>query len=130
MKKVLLLIMVATTTLGCTPLHPSNCHKTIALSNCGSGRYTDKDEYGAQASAIKEAVESQLADRNAWSGKKCRLHFDFAKNGKLENTIIRFGSKNYCAALKAAAAKAEFKPFPNEELYDTFANSRFDFNGK
>jgi hypothetical protein len=86
-------------------LHPDNCHKTIALSDCDSGRYTDQDEYGRQALAIKEAIESQLADRHAWKNKKCRLHMDFAYDGKLHNVESRDGNKAYCEALVSAAKK-------------------------
>lgn len=130
MKKILMFVLLTGAVAGCTPLHPDNCHKTIALSDCDSGRYTDQDEYGRQALAIKEAIESQLADRHAWKNKKCRLHMDFAYDGKLHNVESREGNKAYCEALVSAAKKATFPPFPNQHVYEAFASSRFVILGE
>lgn len=69
MNKPLTLLALVVSVTGCAPLHPADCHKTTALGSCSSGRFTDNDEYGKQARAIKDAIESQLAQRYAWSGK-------------------------------------------------------------
>lgn len=130
MKKLLMLAVLAGAVSGCTPFQPDNCHKTVALGDCYSGRFTDPDEYGRQALAIKDAIESQLADRHAWKYKKCRLHLDFAYDGKLENVESRYGNKAYCAALVTAAKKATFPPFPNQHVYEAFAGSRFVITGE
>lgn len=130
MKKNLMLILLVGAVAGCAPLHPDNCHKTTALGDCSSGRFTDQDEYGKQAREIKESIESQLTDRYAWAGKKCRLHLDFTRDGKLTNVETREGNKEYCAALKAAATRAIFPPFPNEPIYAAFAGSRFVLTGE
>lgn len=102
--------------IGCAPLHPTGCHKTVALGDCDSGRFTDQDEYGKQANAIKNAIESQLTDRYAWKGKKCRLHLEFTRDGKLTEVESRDGNKKYCAALKAAAEKASFPHSPTNRF--------------
>lgn len=130
MKKMLLLALLSSALVGCAPLYPDGCHKTTALGDCYSGRFTDQDKFGKQALKIKETIESELADRHAWRGKKCRLHFDFARSGKLENVEIRAGNKQYCAALKTAAQRASFAPFSDPELYTAFSGSRFDFKGE
>ncbi|EJP9635783.1 tolA family protein [Salmonella enterica] len=128
-KRIILLTLVAYLS-GCTPLHPSDCHKTTALGGCDSGRFTDNDEYGKQARAIKESIESQLTNRYAWSGKKCRLHLEFTYDGKLKYIETREGNKQYCAALKFAAERATFPSFPNENIYNAFAESRFNIQGE
>ncbi|MDZ7324473.1 tolA family protein [Kosakonia sacchari] len=130
MKKFLLLILLGSVVAGCTPLHPSGCHKTTALGSCDSGRFTDQDEYGKQARAIKHAIESRLADRSEWKGKKCRLHMEFAYDGKLNNIETREGNKAYCAALKTAAQRATFPAFPSQRVYQAFESSRFVMVGE
>lgn len=125
-----MMAILAACVSGCAPLHPSNCHKTIALGGCDSGRFTDSDEYGRQANAIKKAIESQLTDPYLWKGKKCRLHLDFAADGTLQNIETREGNKEYCAALKSAALKASFPAFPNQAVYNAFASSRFILSGE
>ncbi|ECT9551493.1 tolA family protein [Salmonella enterica subsp. enterica] len=130
MNKSLALLVLIISVTSCTPLHPTGCHKTTALGSCSSGRFTDKDEYGKQARAIKESIESQLPNRYAWSGKKCRLHLDFTYSGKLKNIETSEGNKQYCAALKFAAERATFPPFPNETIYDAFAESLFNLEGE
>ncbi|MCL5497459.1 tolA family protein [Escherichia coli] len=130
MNKFLMLMVLAGAVSGCTPFHPDNCHKTMALSDCNSGRFTDQDEYGRQALAIKQAIESQLADQYAWKDKKCRLHLDFAYDGTLKNVASRDGNRAYCAALVSAAQKATFPPFASQHVYEAFASSRFVITGK
>lgn len=130
MRKIALLIVLACLSAGCAPLQPSGCHKTTALGSCLSGRFTDADKYGRQAAAIKTALQSQLTDRDTWKGKKCRLHMDFARNGKLKNIEIREGNKAFCAALKAAGERATFSPFTDEAVYDAFASVRIVMLGE
>ena len=48
-KKIAVVAIVVNLAAGCAPLHPSGCHKTTATGNCGSGRWDDRDEWGAQA---------------------------------------------------------------------------------
>ncbi len=130
MKKIMMLVILTIFTSSCTPLHPSDCHKTTALGSCSSGRFTDDDEYGKQASAIKVSIESQLRDRYAWSGKKCRIHMSFSYNGKLNSITTSEGNKQYCAALVEAANRAAFPPFTDKKIYDVFSQSRFDMKGE
>lgn len=129
MKKIIIGILV-TFTSGCAPLHPADCHKTTALGDCSSGRFTDKDEYGRQARAIKESIESQLPDRYGWTGKKCRIHVSFSYDGQLNSIRTSEGNKQYCAALVDAAKRATFAPFTNEKIYDAFSQSRFSIQGE
>lgn len=130
MKTFLLVIFLAGVVTGCTPLHTSGCHKTTALGSCDSGRFTDQDEYGKQARAIKNAIESRLADRSGWKGKKCRLHLEFALDGTLKKIETREGNKAYCAALKTAAQRASFPAFPSQRIYQAFESSRFVMVGE
>lgn len=129
MKKRVMPVMLFAVLSGCAPLHPSDCHKTSALGSCSSGRFSDEDEYGQQARAIKNALEAQLADRYAWHGKKCRLHLEFARDGKLKKIDAVEGNKAYCAALREAAARATFPAFTSQQVYDAFARSRFNMQG-
>ncbi len=130
MKKAWIFVAAVVALSGCAPLHPSDCHKTSALGSCDSGRFSDEDEYGQQARGIKEAFESQLADRYAWRGKKCRLHLEFAQDGTLEKMNTAEGNKAYCAALREAAKSGTFPPFTNDKVYKAFAQSRFDMKGE
>lgn len=130
MKKTLILVAVVVALSGCAPLHPADCHKTSALGSCSSGRFSDEDEYAQQARGIKEAFESQLADRYAWRGKKCRLHLEFSRDGTLEKMRTAEGNKAYCAALREAAKRATFPPFSNPQVYEAFAQVRFDMKGE
>ncbi|CAM4067673.1 cell envelope integrity TolA C-terminal domain-containing protein [Klebsiella africana] len=130
MKKRVMPVVLLVVLSGCAPLHPSDCHKTSALGSCSSGRFSDEDEYGQQARAIKNALEAQLADRYAWHGKKCRLHLEFARDGKLEKIDAVEGNKAYCAALREAAVRATFPAFTRQQVYDVFAQSRFNMQGE
>ena len=113
MKKRVMPVMLLAVLSGCAPLHPSDCHKTSALGSCSSGRFSDEDEYGQQARAIKNALEAQLADRD----------------GKLKKIDAVEGNKAYCAALREAAARATFPAFTSQQVYDAFARSRFNMQG-
>ncbi|MEL0553405.1 MULTISPECIES: cell envelope integrity TolA C-terminal domain-containing protein [Enterobacteriaceae] len=127
--KVLLLAILVSLATGCAPLQPSGCHKTTATGSCGSGRWEDQDEWGAQARAIKAAIDAQVEDPQRWEGKKCRLHLEFAKDGTVLNISTSKGNKAYCEALRSAARKATFPGFTNPEVYRDFQKSGFDMRG-
>ena len=128
-KKIVMLAIVASLAAGCAPLHPSGCHKTTATGSCGSGRWDDQDEWGAQARAIKAAIEDKLDAPQKWKGKKCRLHIEFAQDGTALNISTSDGNKAWCEALKSAAQKATFPAFDNPEVYRDFQKSGFDMRG-
>ena len=134
MKKRVMPVMLLAVLSGCAPLHPSDCHKTSALGSCSSGRFSDEDEYGQQARAIKNALEAQLADRYAWHGKKCRLHLEFARDGKLKKSTPSREIK-HTAPRRAApryAKRQRGRPsrhLPVSKSYDAFARSRFNMQG-
>lgn len=128
-KKIVMLAIVASLAAGCAPLHPSGCHKTTATGSCGSGRWDDQDEWGAQARAIKAAIEDKLDEPQKWKGKKCRLHIEFAQDGTALNISTSNGNKAWCEALKSAAQKATFPAFDNPEVYRDFQKSGFDMRG-
>ncbi|MBU5923203.1 MULTISPECIES: cell envelope integrity TolA C-terminal domain-containing protein [Enterobacter] len=124
-----MLAIVASLAAGCAPLHPSGCHKTTATGSCGSGRWDDQDEWGAQARAIKAAIEDKIDEPQKWKGKKCRLHIEFAQDGTALNISTSDGNKAWCEALKSAAQKATFPAFNNPEVYRDFQKSGFDMRG-
>ena len=128
-KKIVMLAIVASLAAGCAPLHPSGCHKTTATGSCGSGRWDDQDEWGAQARAIKAAIEDKIDEPQKWKGKKCRLHIEFAQDGTALNISTSDGNKAWCEALKSAAQKAKFPAFDNPEVYRDFQKSGFDMRG-
>lgn len=128
-KKIVMLAIVASLAAGCAPLHPSGCHKTTATGSCGSGRWDDQDEWGAQARAIKAAIEDKIDEPQKWKGKKCRLHIEFAQDGTALNISTSDGNKAWCEALKSAAQKAIFPAFTNPEVYRDFQKSGFDMRG-
>lgn len=68
-RKIFILIALVGLAAGCAPLHPSGCHKTTATGSCGSGRWDDQDEWGAQARAIKAAINAKLVAPQSWKGK-------------------------------------------------------------
>lgn len=127
--KILMLAVVIGLAAGCVPLQPSGCHKTTATGNCGSGRWDDQDEWGAQARAIRAAVNANLAEPQRWKGKKCRLHLEFAQDGRALKISTSNGDKEYCEAVNAAAQKAEFPAFRNLQVYRDFQLSGFDMRG-
>ena len=128
-KKIVMLAIVASLAAGCAPLHPSGCHKTTATGSCASRRWDDQDEWGAQARAIKAAIEDKLDEPQKWKGKKCRLHIEFAQDGTALNISTSDGNKAWCEALKSAAQKATFPAFTNAEVYRDFQKSGFDMRG-
>ncbi|MCQ4444320.1 tolA family protein [Enterobacter cloacae] len=124
-----MLVVVVNLAAGCAPLHPSGCHKTTATGNCGSGHWDDQDEWGAQARAIRAAINAKLDEPQNWKGKKCRLHIEFAEDGTPLNVSTSDGNKAYCEALESAARKAKFPTFNNKEVYRDFQRSGFDMRG-
>ena len=128
-KKIVMLTIVVILAAGCAPLHPSDCHKTTATGNCSSGRWDDQDEWGAQARAIRAAINAKLDARQNWKGKKCRLHIEFTQDGTALNISTSNGNKAYCEAIKSAAHKAKFPAFNNPEVYRDFQKSGFDMGG-
>lgn len=128
-KKIVMLTFVAAMVAGCAPLHPSGCHKTTALGSCGSGRWDDRDEWGAQARAIRAAVNSKLDEPQNWKGKKCRLHIEFAQDGTALSISTSNGNKAYCEAIASAAHKVKFPAFNNPDVYRDFQKSGFDMRG-
>lgn len=120
---------VATLASGCAPLHPSDCHKTAALGSCSSGRWDDQDQWGAQARAIRDAINAELVEPQSWKGKKCRVHLEFEQDGTVTKVSTSYGNKAYCAALKSAAQRAKFPAFATPALYRDFQKSRFDITG-
>ncbi|EMH4161076.1 tolA family protein [Pluralibacter gergoviae] len=125
-KQLLLAILICAGASGCTPLAPSGCHKTTALGSCSSGKWDDQDAWGAQARAIRSAINAQLRDPEAWKGKKCTLHLQFAEDGTATSISTSRGNKAYCAAILSAAQKARFPAFSNKEVYRDFQQSRFE----
>lgn len=127
--KTFMLAAVVSLAAGCAPLQPSGCHKTTALGSCGSGRWDDQDEWGSQARGIKAAIEDEIAEPVRWKGKKCRMHMEFAQDGRALKISTSNGNKEYCEAVKLAAQKAKFPAFRNPEVYRDFQRSRFDMEG-
>ena len=128
-KKIVMVALVVNMVAGCAPLHPSGCHKTTATGSCSSGRWDDQDEWGAQARAIRAAINAKLDEPQNWTGKKCRLHIEFAQDGTPLNISTSNGNKAYCEAIKSAAQKAKFPAFNNPEVYRDFQKSGFDMRG-
>lgn len=128
-KKSVMLLIIASLTAGCAPLHPSGCHKTTATGICSSGRWDDQDEWGAQARAIRAAVNAKLDGSQNWKGKKCMLHIEFAQDGKPLKISTSDGNKAYCEAIESAAHKAKFPAFSNPEVYRDFQKSGFNMRG-
>ncbi|SFR05398.1 TolA protein [Enterobacter sp. kpr-6] len=127
--KIFMLAFVVSLATGCVPLKPSGCHKPTARASCGSGNWDDQDEWGAQARAIRAAINAKIAEPQNWEGKKCRLHIEFAQNGTALKISTSVGNKAYCEAVKSAAQKATFPAFTNQEVYRDFEKSRFDLRG-
>lgn len=127
--KIFMLAAVVSLAAGCAPLQPSGCHKTTAMGSCSSGRWDDQDEWGAQARGIKAAIEEKIAEPERWKGKKCRLHIEFAQDGRVLKVSTSDGDKGYCEAVKLAAQKAKFPAFSNPEVYRDFQKVGFDMRG-
>lgn len=127
--KMFMLVVVVSLLAGCAPLQPSGCHKTSAIGSCSSGRWDDQDEWGAQARDIKSAIEDKIAEPQRWKGKKCRLHMEFAQDGRALKVSTSNGNKEYCEAVKLAAQKAKFPAFTNPEVYRDFQKVGFDMRG-
>lgn len=64
--QLLVTLLTAAAVTGCAPLAPKECHKTRALDACTyhrSGKVSDKDSYGVQASGIKKRWMLRLHSR-------------------------------------------------------------------
>lgn len=127
--KMFMLAVVVSVAAGCAPLQPSGCHKTTATGSCSSGRWDDQDEWGAQARGIKAAIEDKITEPQRWKGKKCRLHMEFAQDGRALKISTSKVNKEYCEAVKLAAQKAKFPAFSNPEVYRDFQKVGFDMRG-
>lgn len=127
--KIVMLVVVGSLATGCVLLHPSGCHKTTVTGSCSSGRWDDQDEWGAQARAIRAAVNAKLVEPEKWKGRQCRLHIEFEQDGSASNISTSNGDKAYCEAVKSAAQNAKFPVFTNPELYRDFQKSGFDMRG-
>ena len=127
--KMFMLAVVVSLLAGCAPLQPSGCHKTSAIGSCSSGRWDDQDEWGAQARGIKAAIEDKIAEPERWKGKKCRLHMEFAQDGRALKVSTSNGNKEYCEAVKLAAQQAKFPAFNNPEVFRDFQKVGFDMRG-
>lgn len=127
--KMFMLVVAVSLAAGCAPLQPSGCHKTSATGSCSSGRWNDQDEWGAQARGIKAAIDDKIADPQRWKGKKCRLHMEFAQDGRALKVSTSDGDKEYCEAVRTAAQKAKFPAFGNPQVFRDFQQVGFDMRG-
>ncbi|ROP62777.1 cell division and transport-associated protein TolA [Enterobacter sp. BIGb0383] len=133
MNKISVLILVAATVTGCAPLTPKGCQKVRALDSCTynqSGKTSDNDIFGKQASGIKKALDSALMEPHAWDGKRCNVHLDFNIDGVIQHFIIKGGDKDYCDALAQAAKVAKFPAFTDQHVYDVMGSARWDMQGQ
>jgi colicin import membrane protein len=133
MTKILMLVLITTTMIGCTPLAPKGCQKVNATDSCSyknSGKVLDNDIYGKQASGIKKALDAALTEPHAWNTKRCNVHLDFNIDGTLQNFIIKHGDKDYCDALADAAKRAKFPPFTDQHVYDDMGSARWNMHGQ
>ena len=112
MKKVVMLVCLATAITGCAPLAPEGCQKKTALDSCSykqSGKVSDKDIYGQQAAAIKKALDSALADPHARMVSNATCISNLPSTG-----YCRTGDKrrrqSVLPALADAATRATFRP--------------------
>lgn len=127
--KIFMLAAVVSLTVGCTALHPAGCHKLRALDSCSSTQWDDQDEFGAQARAIRSAINVRLADPFRWRGKQCILHIKFSPDGTAKEISTPSGDKAYCSALKEAAEKAQLPAFTPPDLYQYFRNTNLNMKG-
>ncbi len=133
MKKIGMMMIVAVFVAGCVPMTPKECIKKRAVDSCTynrSGKVSDQDIYGVQASGIKQALDAALKPTHGWEGKRCNAHLDFNIDGKLQHFIVKGGDKDYCAALVEAAQHAEFPAFTDQHVYDVMGSARWDMQGK
>lgn len=128
LKKIVMLTFWVGFVAGCTPLHPSDCHKTTATGSCSSGRWDDQDEWGRKRGESELQLMPNLMSRITGKGK-CRLHMEFSQDGTALKISTSNGDKAYCEAIKSAAHKAKFPAFNNPEVYRDFQKSGFDMRG-
>ncbi len=122
LKKIVMLTFWVGFVAGCTPLHPSDCHKTTATGSCSSGRWDDQDEWGAQARGIRAAINAKLDEPHNWKGKKCRLHMEFSQDGTALKISTSNGDKAYCEAIKSQLIKPNFRPSTIRKSTEIFRN--------
>lgn len=127
--QIAMLVVLGSLATGCTALHPSDCHKTTALGGCGSGTWHDDDEWGAQARAIRNAINANVTDPQKWKGKYCRVYLEFKQDGTVTSVRTSEGNPAYCEALKSAVRNATFPAFRNPAVYHDFEKSRFEMKG-
>lgn len=133
MTKVSMLVMLTIMVSGCAPLAPKDCLKKSALDNCTyvrSGKVSDTDIYGQQASGIKKAFDAALVAGHAWNGKRCNVHLDFKIDGTLQNFIVKGGDQEYCDALLEASRHAKFPAFTDQHVYDVMGSARWNMEGQ
>lgn len=82
-KKIVMVALVVNMVAGCAPLHPSGCHKTTATGSCSSGRWDDQDEWGAQAQAIRAAINAKLDEPQNWKGKNAGCILNLLRMARL-----------------------------------------------
>lgn len=63
LKKIVMLTFWVGFVAGCTPLHPSDCHKTTATGSCSSGRWDDQDEWGRKRGESELQLMPNLMSR-------------------------------------------------------------------
>jgi len=131
--KMFIAVFCCILSAGCAPLTPHECIKKSALDSCSykrSGKVSDKDIYGQQASGIKKSLDAALSAPHAWNGKRCNVHLDFKKDGTLENFIVKGGDKDYCQALAGAAKRARFPAFNDQRVFDEMGSARWNMEGQ
>lgn len=125
MNRMFVLAFIVGINVACTPLHPTDCHKTTTMGSCSSGSWDDEDEWGIQARAIRAAIYAEMGKNESWKKKKCLLHIEFSRDGKAQRISTSDGDKAFCEAIKSAAGKATFPEFSSSEVYRDFKQSRF-----
>lgn len=127
--KFILVVIAGFFVTGCSPLHPTGCHKTYATGSCSSGRWDDQDEWGEKAREIRDAVNANLTNPASWKRKECSLHIHFAEDGTVNKAYTTSGNKEYCEALLSAVSKTKFSAFANPEVYRDFRRSHLNMQG-
>ena len=87
------------------------------------------DEWGAQACAIRNAINANVTDPQKWKGKYCRVYLEFKQDGTVTSVRTSEGNPAYCEALKSAVRNATFPAFRNPAVYHDFEKSRFEMKG-
>lgn len=128
-KTALVLAIVSMVITGCAPLKPTGCHKLRATDSCNTVRWNDQDEWASQARKMRAAINARLDNPGRWKGKQCWLVVGSAPDGTTTNISTGEGSKDYCAAIKAAAEKATLPAFSRPESLKKITAFNLDMNG-